>query len=354
MATGSSGKLLGGVVAAVVVVGILIGVRSLTTGDETRVETDRPRATEKSETEGARDSQSGSSRAPRVGTIDEGSKDEPRRTTTASRPGPRPSANSPREITTDPSDIATTEAPAIADATTSPAEEVVVSEEQMDDKRRIADLVALFKSQTDPSERIDTADELGMIDDPEAIRKLLELMQAETDPEVKEALVNALTGLESLEQLAPEAIPILENIARTATETELRIAAMDALGDLAKPESVTVLNSIYRDTNADPSERLSAAENLMRLRSSEPNLISEEQVREINEQLKLDFQAGMEAAYRSQAAMALALYGRENLPFFQEQIQREQDPNVKNLLEKLIRMQTANQQLQPQGTPEPR
>jgi HEAT repeat protein len=216
--------------------------------------------------------------------------------------------------------------------------ETEMTAERIENARKIADLVALFKNTTDPDERMDIADELGLIDDPEAIKRILELAQTETDPDVIEALLDALSGLDAMEQMSAEAIAALEKIYNASRDSDVRISAQDALGEIANAQSVDILRRIYGDTNAIPSEKLNAAENLLRLRSEDESLLSIEEARAINEQLKLDFQAGTDAAFRSQAAMALALMGRENAQFFQESLAREQDPNVKVLLEKLSRM----------------
>lgn len=329
----ANGKLIGLAAGAVVVIGLLVGVQSLTRDEPAPVDEDtRTTSVIEEDEDTAGTSRRGPGTRTKVGTIGSGSSAQSARPNTRTS-GPRPTGEA--ELS-DAAPVDTTTAVAAVATPAGPAEEL--TDEQKENRRKVADLVALFRNQTDPDERIDLADELGMIDDPESIRKLLELAQTETDPEVQEALLNALTGLDALEELAAEAIPVLERLAKGASEQDVRIAAQDSLGEIANAGSVQALRTIYNDSSIDPSERLNAAENLMRLRSNQDGLVTDAEARAINEQLKLDFQAGSEPAFRSQAAMALAQMGKENLPFFQEMLQREQDPNVKNLLEKLTRM----------------
>jgi DNA-binding phage protein len=331
MDSGSNKAML--LLGVVVVVGFaaVIGLRNLTTGTESTGKSKGQRTeqgTKDQDADSSDDSsskQGKSSRVTSLGSQDKTAKETPKVTVVQ------------REFTrteTTGSALQTSVTVAMAAGTS----ETEMTEERMENARKIADLVALFKNTTDPDERMDIADELGLIDDPESIKKLLELAATETDPDVIEALLDALSGLDAMEQVSAEAIAALEKIYNANTDPDVRISAQDALGEIANAQSADILRRIYADTNAIPSEKLNAAENLLRLRSEDESLLSLDEARAINEQLKLDFQAGTDPAFRSQAAMALALMGRENAQFFQESLAREQDPNVKNLLEKLSRM----------------
>lgn len=339
----SSSKLLllGG--AAVALVVVVVGVRTLTNSESNPKEkpatVHTPKADETDESQSTNASSSGHSKVTSLGSS---TKSGGTANTPSVHAGPKPvgSGTFHTEQATSSSTFGSTETQmAQGTAKLTPTPEIVDTEEARQNARKISDLTSMFKNETDPNARIDLADELGLIDDPAAVRQLLSLIETEKDPEVKEALLNALTGLDALEQVGKEAVDALDKAYHNSGETDVRIAAQDALGDIASADSLNVLRQMYKDAAADPSEKLNAAENILRIRTNDPNLLSIEDARAINEQLKLDFQAGTDPAFRSQAAMALALMGKENLPFFQQALSTEQDPNVKNLLEKLTKMQ---------------
>ncbi|MGI8907019.1 MAG: HEAT repeat domain-containing protein [Candidatus Sumerlaeaceae bacterium] len=342
MEPGSNSKLLliGG--AAVALVIVVVGVRTLTSpvspADETRPSVTKPKTDEAGDESNA--SSGSTARAPKVTSM--GSSSKTVGPTPALRSsGPKPTGSGVSGFHHDASTTPVTTGSNAAQTTPSltPVAEVADTEEAKENARKVADLTSMFKNEKDPSARIDLADELGLIDDPLSVRRLLELAETETDPEVKEALLNALTGLDALEQVGKEAVDALERHFKTSADADVRSAALDALGDIATADSKKALDNVYRDPNTDPSEKLTAAENILRIRTNDPDLVPIEEARQINEQLRLDFQAGTDAAFRTQAAMALALMGKENLPFFQQALTTEQDPNVKNLLEKLTKMQ---------------
>jgi hypothetical protein len=340
MEPSSNSKLLliAGAVAVVAIIGI--GVRTLTHQEiptERKSSVERPKDTSD---EADSDSKSGSTgRAPKVTSMGSSAK--------TGNPGPgsvsHPAAQAGTTNFTGfhyentATSVPVTPAPGASTMTPSPT--LADTEEAKQNARKVSDLTSMFKNEKDPSARIDLADEMGLIDDPSAVRQLLELAKTETDPEVKEALLHALTGLDALEQIGKEAVDALDSAYRTSGEVDVRVAAQDALGDISSADSINALWQMYKDAASDPTERLNAAENILRIRTDDPNLLPVEEARAINEQLKLDFAAGEDPAFRSQAAMALALMGKENLPFFQDALTKEQDPNVKNLLEKLSKMQ---------------
>lgn len=342
MATNSKLLLLGG--AAVALVIVVVGVRTLTNSDNNPKE--KPTTVHTPKTDEGDDSESGrsgnSSGRSKVTSMGSSNKSGGTVSTPSVHSGPHAGGSSTfhSEQATSSSIFATSETQvAQVPAKLTPTPEVVDTEEAKQNARKISDLTSMFKNETDPNARIDLADEMGLIDDPAAVRQLLSLIETEKDPEVKEALLNALTGLDALEQVGKEAVDALAKAYQSSGETDVRVAAQDALGDIASADSLNALRGMYKDSAADPSERLNAAENILRIRTNDPNLLPIEEARAINEQLKLDFQAGTDPAFRSQAAMALALMGKENLPFFQQALTTEQDPNVKNLLEKLTKMQ---------------
>lgn len=227
--------------------------------------------------------------------------------------------------------------------------QTTTTEETIDNQRAIADLASMFKTKTDPEDRIDIADELGLIDDPAGIQKVLELLGEEQDPEVQTALLEALQGLEALEVTSPEVLQGVADILSKATDPEVRIAAQDVLGDLGTAEATALLAVERANEQADPAERLNAAENLLRIGASDPNLIPEQERSAINQQVKEDYLAGPDAAFRTQAIMALGINGRDNVDFLQQALQTEQDPQLKTLIERMVRMFTAP----PPATPPP-
>lgn len=347
-ASNSKMLLIGG--AAVAVVVVVVGVRSLTnsaTSPAEKPSTSVTKTTTDGDANSPTGSSSGGSRSSKVTRMDGGSSSKSNApSVTRGSSGPKPSAGIGEVTSGNPGDAHGTSGTQIAGATaaqpTPTPNAAADTEEAKENARKIADLTSLFKNEKDPDARVDLADELGMIDDPAAVRRLLELAQSETDPDVKEALLQALTGLDALEEVGKEAVDSLDQTYRTSGELDVRIAAQDALGDIATADSKNALMNMYNDAQGDPSERLNAAENLLRQYTNNPQLLSQDERTKINDQLKLDFQAGTDAAFRSQAAMAMALLGRENIPFFQQAIATEQDPNVKQLLEKLSRMQYGN------------
>lgn len=222
-----------------------------------------------------------------------------------------------------------------------------ITEEQRAENREIADLVNLFRDQTDPEARIDIADELGQIDSPDSIRQVLELLKTETDPEVRVALLEAMQGLDALEETGPDVYKAVTDMYGNLDDSDARIAAQDLMGDLATQESADALRAVVSSAE-DPYERLNATENLMRIKLDNPDAVSAEEVTAYTAQLKQDYETGPDAAYRGQAIMALATDGAANLEFFQHALTIEQDPNLVQLLESLVRLYT---QTAPQAPP---
>src|SRR5690606_11971732 len=127
------------------------------------------------------------------------------------------------------------------------------------------------------------------------------------------------------------------------TDPDAREAAQDVLGDYPTAKGMEILRSQYADTNASFEERLNAADNILRVYSSEDNFVTEQEANTINERLKQDFGGLEDPGQRMRTAMSLAISGKDNLPFFQEAVKTEQDPQVRQMLERFIRM-FSNQQ----------
>ena len=89
----------------------------------------------------------------------------------------------------------------------------------------------------------------------------------------------------------------------------------------------------------------------MRMYATDSDLVTQQEAAALGEELKQSYQNGPDAAFRSQAIMALAVDGRNNLPFFQQALQTEQDPQLRTLLERLIRIYSQSPpQAPPPGT----
>ena len=327
------------IAAAVIVVGGLFAVRNLTTPSDVpqvseRVdESDQAPASE----EGAGDAESGKTRVTSLG----GSKPA------VNRAGaPRTFNRGKSAASIDVTPITTSALQTATLPVTTP--ETTTTEESKDESRQIADLVNMFHNQTDPDDRIDIADQLGMIDNPAAVARVLELLKDEKDPAVQEALLEALQGLDALEDTGDEVLRAVVDIYQKTDDPDVKSAAQDVLGDVATPAAADALWA-SRNAAADPVEKLNAAENLMRISATNPKAVSVQQVEELTIALKEDYQTGPDAAYRSQAIMALAVHGPENVDFFQQALQTEQDAQLHNLLERLVRSFTAA----PPATPPP-
>lgn len=326
-------KLILGIVAAVVVVGGLVAVRTLTSPGES---SDTVEIVEEREDESTDSSVSsaGDSNSPSTRVTSRGSNTSRNRAPGSGRTFERGEGAAALDVTP----ATTTTAQALAAAAATPTPETTGPALAIEDQRAIADLAAQFLQETDPEARIDIADELGLIDDPAAIAKIIELLRQENDPTVQAALLEAMQGLDALEMTSPEVLQSVRDIYARSSDPDVRIAAQDLLSDLATPEATAFLMDVYQNAQTTPDERLNASEALMRAYATEPSLLSQQQVSAITEQLKQDYQTGGDAAYRSQAVMALAVDGRNNLPFFQQALQTEQDPQLRTLLERLVRI----------------
>jgi hypothetical protein len=330
--------LIGG--SVIVLAAVVIGVRSLTGPKGPGAASERAPRVEKTEEEQSAGGAAGSlSPTPRVTSLGSGT-GKTAATGAARSGGPKPTGGG--SYSGSRTGAATTESiPQTAKLVVTPAPaETPESEEAKQNARKISDLVSMFKNEKNSDARIDLADELGLIDDPSAVRQILELEQSEADPEVKEALLNALTGLDALENV-PEAIDALDRAYKAATDVDVKSAAIEALGEIPTAAAAKKLSEYYNDPTIDPSLKLTAAEKLLSLHSGEPALVPSDQFKQITDQLKIEFQASNDPAFKQQAAMALAMAGKESLPFFQQALTTETDPAVKNLLEKLTKLSFA-------------
>ncbi len=347
MMASSNPKLILGIVAAALVAGGLVAVRSLTgpadEGDGVEVVEERDNEGETGSSAGSGADSTPSTKVSSANSSSRGNRQSASSGRTFQRgEGAAALDVTPATTTTEQAAVAAAAAVATPETTTGLA---------LEEQRNIADLAAQFLQEQDPDARIDIADELGLIDDPQAIAKIMELLRQENDPSVQAALLEAMQGLEALELTAPEVVQAVRDIYARSSDPDVRVAAQDLLGDVATAEAAGMLRDIYNNAQADPSEKLNAAENLMRLYATDPALVPQQEVAAISEQLKQSYQTGPDADFRSQAIMALAVDGRNNLPFFQQALQTEQDAQLKTLLERLVRIfSQAPPQAPPPGT----
>lgn len=207
----------------------------------------------------------------------------------------------------------------------------------------VVDLATKFLNEKDPDARIDIADELGTIDNEAAMKKVLELLGSETNPEVMTSLLEALQGMEAAEGIKDDITNRIADMYGKVTDPDTREAAQDVLGDYPTQKGMETLRSQFADNGASFEDRLNAAENILRVHASEDNFVSDQEAADINNRLKENYAGLEDPAQRMRTAMALATAGKDNLSFFQDSLKTEQDPQVRNMLERLIRMFT-NQQ----------
>lgn len=336
-----SSKIIVAIAALILVGGGIIAVRSLTS-TENVIETSDARTNgpgEESEGAGAEDTEPST----RISSTRDSDSSSQRTASgrTFSR-GEGAAAIDVTPATTTPEQLATI--PVVTPETTS-------TEEALEEQRAIADLVSMFRNKTDPEERVEIADELGMIDNPEAIKSIVELLKEEQDPLVQAALLEAMQGLDALEATAPEVLDAIRDIYSKTEDIDVQIAAQDLLGDIANADATNVLREI-RNTE-DPVSRLNITENLMRVWAAEPDLIPRDELAMYNGQVQQEYEGANDPEYRSQAIMALAINGRENLEFFQTMLQTEQDPQLRQLLERFVRMYSGAPATGATATPAP-
>lgn len=218
------------------------------------------------------------------------------------------------------------------------------------DNRSVADLATMFQNETDPDNRIDIAEQLGLIDSPESIKKVLELLRTETNPEVQEALLEAMQGLEAQDELADEIFQAVSEIYLKTDSDDVKIAAHDLMGDLATAPAAAGLKQVWGGGGEDLDYvKISAAENLMRIGQDESGVVTPEERTAISTALKEYYPKAADAGTRQQIIMALATEGKANAEFFQQMLGTEQDNSNREMLQRLVRMFTAP----PPATPPP-
>lgn len=198
-----------------------------------------------------------------------------------------------------------------------------------------SELVAKFRSERDPEQRAYLAGEFSTLETSGTVWDVLDLVESETFPKTKAALFHALP-LASLKAAGSDAVQALQIHFVSEEELVVRNAIIKALGRIQTRDAAEALRQISNDALADPAERVVAAACLLRLNSKTGNVVSLEQTRLISDRLKLDFQAGIDADTKAEAAAALQIASPANQPFLREAFIAEKDPRVKEQLEELL------------------
>lgn len=217
-------------------------------------------------------------------------------------------------------------------------------------QQQVADLESLFRSEKDPQVRGDIAYKMGERKDPETVRLLLKLLQTEQNPEVRSEILRALSWTGARNELSADILAAVKPAYEATKDVQQHVEIQNVAGEIESPESISFLRDIYKDTNADPEERLNAAECMLRLHTLNDTLLSADEAKAIGQQVRLDAEAGATPELRSQALMALAQLGNDSLDFFKQRASAERDPMVLQLLQKLIRMGETTSKFRPSGT----
>jgi hypothetical protein len=260
---------------------------------------------------------------------------QPSETTSEKSAVSRSTAPSPGSVGTQPSDPSTAEKTEVAGqaATPSTGERKTTSPEVL---KGISDLAGKYAGSSDVDEKSDLINKLADIDDPSAVQQLLAMLHAESDPDLRAEIFQAIAWNDSKDAVASQVISTFDQLYKNTEDLTERLEIQDALGEFDNPLASAMLKGIFNNPQADPEEKMSAAESLLRMRSRDEQLLSYEDATKINEQLQLDYQAVTEPHLKTQAIMALAEMRSENKYFFQQMMTTEQDPSVRRLLEQLV------------------
>ncbi|MGI8907395.1 MAG: hypothetical protein ACR2IE_12995 [Candidatus Sumerlaeaceae bacterium] len=184
------------------------------------------------------------------------------------------------------------------------------------------------------------------VKDPAIARSMIEEAGVAKDHMMEVGFLSSINPIAVL-QLRREGIELLEQHYNASHHIPARTAVQDLLGQVVTADSKSALMRMYNDTIATPEERVNAAENLLRLHNRDPRLITAAEVREISEQLKLHYQAGLANEFRAHAVLALKLAGKENLSFFEQALTTEQDQGLRDLLQHIVSELSGNRLASP-------
>ncbi|MBX7245712.1 MAG: hypothetical protein K1X53_09435 [Candidatus Sumerlaeaceae bacterium] len=202
--------------------------------------------------------------------------------------------------------------------------------------RTLNDIVAEYAKFTDFDRRNELILEVSQLPTAEAVRQLLNWLESDPDDETRKALLGALVWCDQRDALADEIIDRLTPMYKGRAEVEDRIEIQDVLGELATSKSVETLRGAYLDENVDPLEKLNAAACLLRIRSSDSQLLDTAEAQKLYEHIQIAAQVFDEPDSRSQCYMALSMDLEYNGTFLREMLAREKDTNLHKLLENLV------------------
>jgi hypothetical protein len=207
-----------------------------------------------------------------------------------------------------------------------------------DDSRLIADLHALYISESDAGVRADLAASLGNVASPDAVRELLDLLQTETDPDAIEAILRTLATADAGGEMAQEVLAALDSLYRASNDTGLHLQIQGTAAAFATRQAADLLRRAYQDPNSAPEETLGAGENLLRLRVLDSRLVSDAEAAAVNERLRAEAQAWEDPEARARAYMALGIMQPQNTPFLRRMRDSETDSALRRLLDGILMM----------------
>jgi len=118
--------------------------------------------------------------------------------------------------------------------------------------RKPAELENAYHSATNPAQKMMIAYELAEAEGAHAVTALGRLFQNETDAESKEDILSALWGVNGFDK---EKLPIYAAAIRSDQPANVRLEAIENLGDVEETEALYLLQELQ----SDPSEEIRGA-----------------------------------------------------------------------------------------------
>ncbi|MBX7245603.1 MAG: hypothetical protein K1X53_08885 [Candidatus Sumerlaeaceae bacterium] len=217
-------------------------------------------------------------------------------------------------------------------------------------EQRLAEHARMIVSATDSQQRRQLSLEMIETNHPAAALQLARLAADSRDPELQMMLLESIQQSEKLTDPDGTLAQTISQILRGDSEDGVKRACEDVLGALPTAASAQILKDAFESTQALPEEKINAAENLLRVATLRPSLLSASDTQKVIDQIRLEAQAASDPESRAQAFMTLGERRNENTAFFRQMLDIERDGNVRNLLVKLIGGATATVASQPTGT----
>ncbi len=217
-----------------------------------------------------------------------------------------------------------------------PASPVPLSTERNGAMLSVEELSAFYAAAPDARERALFAADLASVFEPEAVRELLRLYGSAPDAEARRNLLYALGTAAARQETAVEISRALQAAFRASDDPEERGLIEEVMAEAPSQETADFLRALAAQDDADPYERLAAAEGLMRLSAYAPEFVSEGEIQALQERLRIEAAAAEgDPDYQAVALMALGGRKEDNQAFFGQMEESAQDPEVRALLVKL-------------------